>query len=120
MCPRPTAIAMLLVHNRACAAHRDPAIRQQRLSGNVARSLTGKEYDRAIQIVGPSGAIQRDAFLQNSTHPSFWYITLFCSVSNQPGASAFTVMPCLPQSSARLIVSWRMPPRLAPYGARPA
>ena len=45
---------------------------------------------------------------------------LFWSVRNQPGAKQFTVMPCLPQSSARLMVSWRMPPRLAPYGPRPA
>jgi hypothetical protein len=38
--------------------------------------------------------------------------TLFCSVRNQPGARQFTVTPCGPQSSARLMVNCFTPPRL--------
>src|SRR5258708_1287641 len=40
-----------------------------------------------------------------SNHSLFSYSTLFCSVRNQPGARQFTVIPCGPQSSARLMVS---------------
>ena len=47
-------------------------------------------------------------------------MTLFCAVRNHPGARQFTVMPCGPQSEARLMVSCFTPPRLAPYGASPA
>lgn len=92
---------------------RDSAVDQQSLSGNVAALLRCKKNDGAIQIAGHTGPLQRNAVAQ-ILHPFRIVVEDFILLGLEPsGREQLTVTPCLPHSSARLMVNWRMPPRLA-------
>jgi len=106
--------------NARMAPVENTAVDEKSLAGDVAARFGCEKNNRSVEIVRLAGRFSGILSTRYLTHSLSSYMTLFCAVRNHPGARQFTVIPCFPQSSARLMVSWRIPPRLAPYGPRPA
>ena len=95
-------------------AGRDTAIYEKCLAGYITAGFGGEKHDCSVKIVRPSWPLHGYA-IREVLHPCRILVhDLILPGAKPAGSEAVDRNPMLPQSSARLIVSCLIPPRLAP------
>src|ERR1700731_546124 len=92
----------------------DTAVYQQRLPGYIPAGFRREKDHRGVEVAKLAGPFDGDSVAEIFDP---FFIVVQHSVlprENPARTKPITVIPCLPQSSARLMVNWRIPPRLAP------